>query len=330
MKRYMSLLFVFIKILLGIGLLVYLSMSGALDWVMLQGLARAWEKTLVAFSLLLMVLGITGWRLCLLMKPCGFYLSVWSSMKLTLIGTFFNVCLPGASGGDAVRIYYAMGGNQGRRMEVATIILFDRLIGMFALLIMPLFMASLYPDQIMESGILAGLLWSAVVLAGMIFGVIMLSLFKDIRKWFILSWILRKGPLGVYLGRIIETIRVYRRTPLTLLAAIGLSLLAHTTTLAVFLLIIYAVNAEGFSWLMCMVIPIGLLVNALPLTPGGLGVGEAAFDVLFGMLHLTGGAEALLGWRFLMITAGLLGLFFYLRGKERFVHFSLPLEKPSS
>jgi len=329
MKRDLSTLFVCIKILLGIGLLVYLSMSGAIDWTMLQGLAKAWGKTLVAFSLLLLCMGITGWRLCLLMKPCGFSLSVWSSMKLTLIGTFFNVCLPGATGGDAVRIYYAMDGNQGRRMEVATIILFDRLIGMFALLILPLFMMLLYPDHIMGLGSLHGLLWSAMVLAVIIFGAIMLSLFIDIREWFILSWILRKGPLGVYLGRMIETIHIYRCTPLTLLAATGLSLVAHTTTLAGILLIIHAVNVEGFSWLMCMVIPIGLLANALPLTPGGLGVGEAAFDVLFGMLHLTGGAEALLGWRLLMVVAGLLGLFFYLREKERFVHFSPPVRRTS-
>ena len=251
-------------------------------------------------------------------------------MKLTLIGTFFNVCLPGATGGDAVRIYYAMGGNQGRRMEIATIVLFDRVIGMFALLLLPLFMAALYPGPIIDFEILRELLWSALVLAAMIFGVILLSLFKDIRGWFILSWISRKGSLGVYVGRIIETIRVYRHSPFTLLAATGMSFVVHIINLAVILLIIHAVNADKFSWLMCMVIPIGLLVNAIPLTPGGLGVGEAAFDVLFEMLHLTGGAEALLGWRLLMVVAGLLGLFFYLRGKERFVHFSPTSEVPSS
>jgi uncharacterized protein (TIRG00374 family) len=330
MKRDISTLLVIIKILLGIGLLVYLSLSGAIDWKMLQGLTRAWDKTLAAFSLLFVGLGMTGWRLCLLMRPSGFYLSVWSSMKLTLIGTFFNICLPGATGGDAVRIYYAIGGNQGRRMEVATILLFDRIIGLFALLILPLLMAPLYPEQIMEFGILGGLLWSALALAVIIFGVVMLSIFIDIREWFILLWILRKGPIGVYLGRIIETIRVYRRTPLTLLAATGMSLVIHTITIGVILVIIHTVNAEEFSWLMCIVIPIGLLANALPLTPGGLGVGEAAFDILFRSLNLTGGAEALLGWRLLMVAAGLLGLLFYLRAKERFVHSSLPLEKPSS
>ena len=327
MKRDLSTLFGFLKVFLGIGLLVYLSMSGAIDWKMLQGLASAWDKTLVALSLLLVGLGMTGWRLCLLMKPSGFDLSVWSSLKLTLIGTFFNICLPGATGGDAIRIYYAMDGNHGRKTEVATILLFDRIIGMFALLILPLLMVPLYPDHIMGLEVLGGLLWSALGLAGLIFGVVMISIFTDIRKWSIFSWIWRNEYFGAYVFRIIETIRVYRHVPFVMLAATGISLVIHTLTLGVILLIIYAVNAENFSWLLCVAIPIGLLANALPITPGGLGVGEAAFDMLFRYLNFSGGAEALLGWRLLMVAAGLLGLFFYLRGKEQFVHFSPKIEK---
>jgi len=40
----------------------------------------------------------------------------------------------------------------------------------------------------------------------------------------------------------------------------------------------------------------GMLANALPVTPGGLGVGEAAFDRLFNLAGFTGGASMLLGW----------------------------------
>ncbi len=326
----MSTLIVFLKILLGIGLLVYLSVSGSLDWRLFQEMATAWDKTLLAFVLLLIVFGITGWRLCLLMQPCGFSLSVWASMKLTLIGTFFNVCLPGATGGDAMRIYYAMGGNQGRRMEVATIILFDRVIGMFTLLILPLLVVALYPGPILEFGILRELLWASMFLAIMVSGAILIALFIDIGNWVFLAWIFRQGSLGGYLERIVETIRQYRHSPFTLLVAIGISLVAHTITIVVILMIVLAMDADAFSWLMGMVIPIGLLANALPLTPGGLGVGEAAFDTLFEMLNLSGGAEALLGWRFLMIAAGLIGLFFYLRGKEQFVHSSSPGQTPFS
>jgi uncharacterized membrane protein YbhN (UPF0104 family) len=71
---------------------------------------------------------------------------------------------------------------------------------------------------------------------------------------------------------------------------------------------------------MSVLIPLGFTANALPFTPGGLGVGEAAFNKLFALAGLTGGAEALLGWRLLTILIGLLGLAFYLQGRKRFVH----------
>ena len=71
---------------------------------------------------------------------------------------------------------------------------------------------------------------------------------------------------------------------------------------------------------MAVLIPLGHLANTLPITPGGLGVGEAAFNKLFALAGLEGGAETLLGWRLLTLLLGLVGLVFYLQGRKRFVH----------
>jgi hypothetical protein len=58
-----------------------------------------------------------------------------------------------------------------------------------------------------------------------------------------------------------------------------------------------------------------------------LGIGEAAFNKLFEMAGLTGGAEALLGWRMLTILISMIGLVFYLRGRRHFIHRSLALQE---
>jgi uncharacterized membrane protein YbhN (UPF0104 family) len=73
---------------------------------------------------------------------------------------------------------------------------------------------------------------------------------------------------------------------------------------------------------MAVLIPLGHLANTVPLTPGGLGVGEAAFNKLFSMAGLTGGAEGLLGWRLLTVMLGLMGLVFYLQGRRKVVHLA--------
>jgi len=58
----------------------------------------------------------------------------------------------------------------------------------------------------------------------------------------------------------------------------------------------------------------GMLGNALPVTPGGLGVGEAAFDRLFNLAGFAGGASMLLGWRSGMLPLCAVGCLFYVMG----------------
>jgi uncharacterized membrane protein YbhN (UPF0104 family) len=83
-----------------------------------------------------------------------------------------------------------------------------------------------------------------------------------------------------------------------------------------------ATNPQGADLKMLALIPMGYLANSLPVTPGGLGVGEAALESLFKLGGLEGGAEVILGWRLIMVIVGLLGLAFYLKGEKRFVFMS--------
>jgi uncharacterized membrane protein YbhN (UPF0104 family) len=58
---------------------------------------------------------------------------------------------------------------------------------------------------------------------------------------------------------------------------------------------------------------IGLIVNAIPITPGGIGVGEAAFDGLFHLAGFDGGARLLLFWRLGQVPMAILGAWFFMR-----------------
>ncbi len=307
---------------IGIGLLVYLGLSGAIDWSALLGLASAWPVTLAALLLLLVTVSFTAWRLCLLLKPHGLHLSLGSGLRLTLIGIFFNFFLPGATGGDLVKIFYATQGNPGRRTEVVTIVLFDRAVGMFGLLVWPLLVAPLFPKVVSSTAVLRDLLWIAAVVAIVMLVGMLLCFSSRVRNSRLLSWTFQKLPGGDYAQRIFDTVHSFRRNIGTLALAVGLALASHTLTTAATLLAARATNPKGVAWKMCVLIPLGHLANTLPVTPGGLGVGEAAFDSLFALAGLTGGAEALLGWRLLAMLIGLLGLIFYLQGRRRFVHMA--------
>ena len=65
---------------------------------------------------------------------------------------------------------------------------------------------------------------------------------------------------------------------------------------------------SGLDFLTVLAVaPLGFLANALPLTPGGLGVGEKGFDVLFSLVGGAEGANSFLLARIFLFAPALLG-----------------------
>ncbi|MBI3484077.1 MAG: flippase-like domain-containing protein, partial [Acidobacteria bacterium] len=120
-----QILFTILRTVMGIALVVYLWRSGAIKWTAMTGLVTQWKIALAVVALLLLDAAALGWRLRVLLDPRGFHLPMVPAFRLTMIGVFFNLCLPGATGGDLVKIYYATEGNPGRRTEVGTIVMLD-------------------------------------------------------------------------------------------------------------------------------------------------------------------------------------------------------------
>jgi uncharacterized protein (TIRG00374 family) len=321
MKQSSRILWTILRALIGVGLLVYLGVSGAIKWSALLGLAFAWKITLLALIILFVDMVVAAWRLRVLLAPRGFHISLNSAVQLTLVGSFFSTFLPGSVGGDFVKIFYATRGHAGRRTEVATILLLDRAVGMFALLVWLLVALPMFPALLHSMPVLYRLMMiTAAVAVTMIFG-LFLCLSVRVRNSSLLAWLFRKLP-GNYLAVMFDTVHAYRNNLGALWSAGGISLIAHTLNVAVALLAALAIAPAAFTLKTSVLMQLGFLINTLPLTPGGLGVGEAAFGALFKGVGLAGGAETLLAWRFLMLLIGLFGLVFYLQGRRQFVYVS--------
>ncbi len=320
MKTRRQQLLTIVRIALGLGLLVYLSASGMIDWRALAGLGRAWPLSLAALGLVALAgIVLIAWRLCLLMRPHGLNLPLAASIRLTLIGLFFNTCLPGSTGGDVVKIYYAMEGNHGRRLEIATIMMLDRVAGLLGILGFTLLLVPFFQPMLTAFPVLKALVWAAggglvIVLA------FMWGCTSDYGIWRrTMTWMVQTVPGGDYLDRIINTLRVYRAHAGACCRVIGVAMAVHLCMTLGTLCVIQATHPVGADSGMMLLIPMGFVANSLPVTPGGLGVGEAAFDQLFHMAGFTGGAVAILGWRVLMIIIGLPGIVFYLLDKKQAV-----------
>lgn len=302
-------------------LLLWLFRSGAIEWSAIPRLLSAWPFALGALLVLAVQMVMISWRVCVLLKPYGrLHLPLGAAIRLTLIGMFFTACLPGGAGGDVVRIYYATGGHKGRRAELTAILLLDRVAGMFALVCWPLIAVPFFLPVVAGEPVVVALLWGAAAIATTMAVFVGLAMWSGTRGWDVIAGVLDRVPVVGSVGRrMLETVHGYRRHLGPLAAAVGISLIAHTLVVTATLLVAAGMNPDGFSWTMSLMVPLGFLVNTLPLTPGGIGVGEAAMDQLFGLVGASGGAAALLGWRLVMLPIILLGFLCYAKGNKQFV-----------
>jgi uncharacterized protein (TIRG00374 family) len=65
-----------------------------------------------------------------------------------------------------------------------------------------------------------------------------------------------------------------------------------------------------------VVAPLVILVNSLPITPGGLGIAEAASASLYNLVGQAGGANGMMLARLIIIMFSLMGLPFFLLNKS--------------
>jgi uncharacterized membrane protein YhdT len=174
----------------GLGLLAYLAESKSIDLRALSRLLTAWPITIAATTLLLLDLALMAWRLCWLFRPHGMHLALGASLQLTFISSFFASFLPGRAGGDLARAFYASKESSGRRTEIISVLVFDRAIGLFSMLILPLLFAPVFPQLLRATAVRISLATIALLVLGMLIAFLVCV--------FIPSMVQRlaRGPLG--------------------------------------------------------------------------------------------------------------------------------------
>ncbi|MGQ0642812.1 MAG: lysylphosphatidylglycerol synthase transmembrane domain-containing protein [Gemmatimonadaceae bacterium] len=292
----------------------FLARTGRVDWRALATLVNRWGTLLVALGLVTLLFALTAWRVCVLLRARHLQLTLRDSMELLMVTNLFTLVLPGGTG-DIVRLYYTTRDTPGRRTEVATILLLDRMTGLLALTLFPLIAAPLCLPLIRQSPVLQTLVvLAASVSAGLVVAAAV-AMSRRARAMPLVQWFLRNVPLRGYLSLMLDTLQTFRTNLRPLLVATGVSVVAHALGMVVFILLIAAMQGNSGLVAVPFLAALGMMANNVPLTPGGLGVGEAAFESLFRIAGLEGGAEALLGWRLVLLALAPVGLWFYLRGR---------------
>jgi uncharacterized protein (TIRG00374 family) len=298
-----------LKIAFAVALIAWLAKKGVLDFGSLRAVAT---PTLILFCLVTVGLQIVAnnYRWLTLMRAQGFESTFAKTMPLTFIGMFFNFAMPGGVGGDVVKGYYLLKQHPQQKFAAAVSIFMDRLVGFFVMIATAFVAVFLNYNEVATSP----------QLTSVAFGVA--ALFVGFIAFFAISFSpinvrhIEKLPAGKKIRGLYEVLHSYRHNPKALAIAVGLSVICQ-------LLIVSFVAAIGAQLgldiplsVYFFLVPIGTVAQALPISPAGIGVGQAAFFFLF-KLHLHQdspiGPVSVTATQLASFAWGLVGAYYYLR-----------------
>jgi uncharacterized protein (TIRG00374 family) len=306
-------LFLLIRLAAGVATIGLLMHFRFID---LSALADTKDRpALLVLAALLMaaLVPLAAFRWWLLLGGLGFRMSFGWTLRATLISLFFSTFLPGAYGGDTVRIAlaYRMAGGGLSRLTFSVLV--DRLCGLVALSVIGLCMLpSLHsgPNQagyVVPLALVIFFVFGASVL-GLLLGDRIVALISRLPSWF--------RSIQHVLNEAVGALKLYASRWRRMLIVIALSIAMFVMLLAAIAALGLAMGFDGLSlpgyftagaW--------AAIANSIPLTPGGLGVGEAAFAQLAHLLEPVpthaSYATAFLAMRVLNVLISVLGVLLY-------------------
>jgi uncharacterized protein (TIRG00374 family) len=225
---------------------------------------------------------ITSLRWNELLKVVGINMGSAKAFVVTMVGAFYNTFMPGSTGGDVLKAYYAAKLAPDKRTRAVVSVIVDRAIGLLALIILGGSMSgylayrefhSANRNELLAQKCLQVAAGSLVLIVGA--GAGLLVLYKPmLRRVSGLDLLTRRLPMQKQLAKAKEAIVLYRRNPLVCLGALLVTFPVH---IAVIISATFAGKAFGLPlapWYYWVVVPVVVLAGSIPISPQGAGVME--------------------------------------------------------
>lgn len=278
------------------GLLIgWLVASGTLE---IGALSVFWDRpSLLVANLAIFtfnnVVAALRWRL--LLALAGVEISAKRAMLLQWVGAFFNVVVPGNIGGDVLKAIYVARDLADQRAMVFAITLLDRVVALAGLVAVAAILTfapngAVWADPRFHQVAIA----IAVLVAATLIGPIVVLLI--VRRWGAGTDPSTRGASwsSKIIGQLAVCARLVSARPRALFAALGLAIVIHLVGVVWFAELATVISGADVSVSsMASVYPLGMLSTLLPISYAGFGVGHVAFEQLFELVGLHGGATVL-------------------------------------
>lgn len=269
-----------------LGLLWWIFRNPEQNRKMLEALHEAQVWWLVPGLLALLCgLLLQAQRWIILLKVQGILIGYWRSLRILLVGMFFNLFLLGSTGGDIIKIFLIMREAPEKKAGAFLSVFIDRVVGVLALAAVSSVVILLRWQDLMAHEVTRyGVATAAVILGGSIGFILVAWLtghFNLASK--LPRWLPAHSKLVEAAGAFVE----YARAGRSVGKAFLLSIPAHLLMFSTFWFGAKAF-AAGLNLLsVYCVMPIVATVTALPISIGGAGLREGLFIQILGALYAT-------------------------------------------
>jgi uncharacterized protein (TIRG00374 family) len=253
---------------------------------------------LLAFAIYGTAVFLTLIRWYLLVRALGLPLRFTDALRYGLIGVFFNTFLPGAVGGDIIKAAVLARGQTRRTAAVATVVM-DRAIALWALVWfvallggLALLLGWLAGPSSAAAGFIVRVAWAIVGVSGLAW--LLLGLLPARRADRFAERLTHLPLVGSSAAEFWRAVWLYRNRQgtvalvmlITWAGQIGFLSAFYLGLMALWSPVLGAVPSFAQHFLL---VPMGVVMQALIPTPGGAGGGEWGFGALY---LLFGAAEA--------------------------------------
>lgn len=274
-------LWTILKWVLAVALLAVFFKSGKISWSDFRVFAEHPQYAVGAVGLSACALALLFYRWKLLLRGVGVEVAYVKVVQLGMLGQFFSAIIPGSVGGDLVKAVYVARRYPTAKLKVISSVVVDRIVGLGAMFVVSAAAFLVAKSSGVDLGALGSSGW---LLVGGALGFLLFV--AGLKLW--VRWLPRRTAAS-RLQPLFDVVRDYHDSARELWLAIVVSCVIHTFTMSVLWLIATAMFGPapwGRVGLPQLIVGslIGISAQAIPLTPMGLGVGQAAFAGLFATL----------------------------------------------
>lgn len=305
-----------LKMSVALGLLAYLISNGKLDFkIILRALEN--PKFYIAGFLLVLAqctINAMRWKLILSTQTKEKIPTIFIIL-VTWVGMFFNTVLPGAVSGDLVKMMYLNKIDEHlTKTSMFLTVFMDRIYGLIGLILVTgIISISRYNYLIGINKEIKNIISLNLLLLLGIFAFIATLFVTHTLQKKIIDLLTSIPKIGAQIAHIFERFWAIGKDRKVFFKSIGISILGQLMGLSGFFIITKPIITGNITVQdIFTFVPIGMIITAIPLAPGGMGVGHVAFDKLFQFLQVNNGADLFNVFWVTMLTINLLGIFPYI------------------